>query len=77
MDMHRRVALLQRGTKCRDMARAGCVEGDRDMRVADPLVGQQPLFIRQRFGMIVQRQIDHMAHADGRKPRRVARLELA
>ena len=46
MDMHRRFALLQRGTKRRDMARIRRIERHGNMRVADPLLGQQPLFIR-------------------------------
>lgn len=63
--------------KRREMSFGGGIERHRDVAVTDPQFGQLPGLSDQRFGMIVKRQIDHMAHADCGEPGRVSRCQAA
>lgn len=55
-----------------DMLARGRIEWHRDVGIGDPMLGEQLSFARQRFGMILQRKVDDMLHADFCQPGRIA-----
>src|SRR6478735_6248509 len=75
MDVNRGVAGFKRRDESAVMLLLRDVERHRDMGIEDAMPGQLAAFVRERVGMVVQRQVDHVPCTHFGKPGHILVLD--